>query len=79
MIKINYKDKERDVIIVNRASDNYFMLDLSEYSKEEQEFYENGFKELHNKYIADLKELGVSSNYRYFNKDKIGWIYEDAG
>ena len=73
MIKINYKDTDRDVLIINKPSDNYLMLDFSEYNKEEQEYFEDGYNKLHKQYLEDLKELGISSNYRYFNKDKITW------
>lgn len=76
--KAVYKDKVRDVLVINKPSDNYFALDLSEYSIAEQEFYAEGVKELHDEYIAKLKDLGVSSNYRYFNKDKIDWVDDET-
>ena len=74
MKTIVYKDKKRNVVVINKPTDNYFMLDLSEYPDKEREYYESGFNRIHKQYIADLKELGISSNYRNFNKDKIQWI-----
>jgi len=76
MKKIIYKDKLRDVIVINKPTDNYFMLDLSEYTKDEQEFYEDEFDKLHKAYLNSIKELGLSSNYRYFKKDKLEWADE---
>ena len=73
MKTIVYKDKKREVVVINKPTDNYFMLDLSEYDEKEREYYEAGFKDIHNDYIQRLKDLGISSNYRYFNKDKITW------
>lgn len=77
MQKIFYKDKLRDVVVINKPSDNYFMLDLSEYTREDKEHYEYEFNRIHREYLDKLKELGVNSNYRYFKEDKITWVIED--
>jgi len=74
--KIVYKDKERDVVVIAKPSDNYFMFDLSEYPESEQDFYESEYERIHSEYLDKIKELGLSSNYRYFNKEKIDWIEE---
>lgn len=75
MKQIIYKDKLRDVVVINKPTDNYFMLDLSEYSEDDKEYYETEFNLIHREYLDSLKELGVSSNYRYFNKDKTEWVW----
>ena len=76
MKKIIYKDKERDVVIIHKPSSNYLMLDLSEYSEEEQEYYERKFNDIHQEYLDAIQEVGLSSNYRYFNENKIEWMEE---
>ena len=77
MKQIIYKDKKRDVVIISKPSDNYFMFDLSEYSDEDKEYYAIEYEILHEKYLNDIKALGLSSNYRYFNKDKIEWVDDE--
>lgn len=77
-IKISYKDKVRDVVVIHKPSDNYLMFDLSEFDKSEQEYYEAQFTKLHQKYLEDIKELGLNGNYRYFNKEKIEWLDKET-
>ena len=76
--KAVYKDKERDILVINKPSDNYFALDLSEYTDEEKDFYVKNFESIHREYLEQLKDLGISSNYRYFNKDKIEWLEDET-
>ena len=78
MKKIIYKDKTRDVIVISKPSDNYFMFDLSEYPDEERDHYEAEYIKLHKEYLNSIKELGLSSNYRYFKEDKIEWIENET-
>ncbi len=75
--KIIYKEKLRNVLFINKPSDNYFAFDLSEYTQVEQDYYEKEYLALHKEYIAQIKELGLSSNYRYFNKDKIEFVDDE--
>lgn len=74
MKKILYKNKERNVIIIHKPSDSYLMFDLSEYSDEEKKYYEDKFKEVHKQYLAEIKDIGLNSNYRNFKEDKIEWL-----
>jgi len=74
MRKIKYKDKIRDVVVIHKPSDNYLMFDLSEFDKKEQEIYEEEFANIHKQYLEDIKNIGLSGNYRYFKEEKIEWI-----
>ncbi|MCP3899163.1 MAG: hypothetical protein GY707_05565 [Desulfobacteraceae bacterium] len=76
--KVVYKEKVRDVVVINKPSDNYFALDLSEYPENEKDYYEQEYLKLHDSYLKQIKELGLSSNYRYFNKDKIEFIEDET-
>lgn len=74
MKQIIYKDKLRDVVVLAKPSENYLMLDLTEYTGEEKDYYEEGYNIIHQEYLAQLKELGVYSNYRNFKEEKIQWV-----
>lgn len=78
MKKIIYKDKVRDVVVIAKPTDNYFMFDLSEYSDSEKEYYEGQFNLIHENYLAEIKELGLSSNYRYFKENKLEWVEDET-
>ena len=78
MKKIIYKEKIRDVLVISKPTNNYFMFDLSEYSDGEKEYYTDQYNELHKKYLNDIKKLGLSSNYRYFKEDKIEWLEDET-
>jgi hypothetical protein len=78
MQKIIYKDKERDVYTIAKPSDCYFMLDLTEYTEEEKDFYLSEYKRLHKEFLQAVKDVGLSSNYRNFKEDKIEWINKET-
>ena len=60
------KATERDVVVYAFASDFDSAFDLSEYNKDERDYFEEQLLELHEQFLADIKELGLSSNYRRF-------------
>jgi len=65
------KVTERDVVVYASASDFDSAFDLSEYNKDERDYFEEQLLELHEQFLADIKELGLSSNYRRFKTKNI--------
>ena len=61
----------REVFILSVPSDAYFGIDLSEFDKDEKEFYLEQLKLLHSQVDQAIKELGLSHNYRMFLKRKV--------
>lgn len=72
------KHSHRVVWPIAGPSDKYFGIDLSEFSAEEQEFLSNALDEIYSVYLAEIKGLGLGSNYRYFKEDNVSGLAKQA-
>lgn len=66
---------DREVFIISVPNDMYFGIDISEYSEEEKEAYAEALNDIYEEYNVllkeEIKQLGLSSNYRNFKADRI--------
>jgi hypothetical protein len=62
---------DRYVWEVYPASDKMLAIDLSEFDEKDRAYYVEQLKDIYETLKEDIKQLGLSSNYRYFKKDRI--------
>jgi hypothetical protein len=62
---------ERYVWEIHPASDKMLAIDLSEFDEKDRAYYVETLKDIYETLREDIKQLGLSSNYRYFKKDRI--------
>jgi len=78
-MKVTYKKLNGEVVVRNVVpigfeldEDNKVdVIDLTEYSEAEQEYYETQLLEARRKYTEHIYALGLRSNFRRFLVDKI--------
>lgn len=56
---------------IHPASDKMLAIDLSEFSEEDRNYYIEQLNDLYTCLKEDIKQLGLSSNYRYFKKERM--------
>ena len=69
--KPNGEVSERKLYVINFPSDSYFGIDLSEFSEEEQDYYNKALTELHKGVEDEIEKLGLAHNYRRFKEDRM--------
>jgi len=66
---------ERVAFVLSTPSDMYLTIDLSEFTEQEQIMYADALTEIHKEYTEgireELKQLGLSGNYRNFKAYRI--------
>lgn len=62
---------ERVVYVLKKPSDLLFGIDLSQFSPEEQKYYEKELDRLHAAFLEEIKEIGLNSCYRNFKSERI--------
>lgn len=62
------KKSHRVIWPITGPSDKYFGVDLSEFDQREREYYTQALNEIYAVYLAEIKGLGLGSNYRYFKE-----------
>lgn len=75
--KANGDESQRTVFVVSPPSDGYLTIDLSEYDKEEQDYYEGQLQAIHNEFLEEIRILGLSTNWRNFKESRISPPQED--
>lgn len=65
------KHTHRMVWPISGPSDKYFAVDLTEFDVEEREFLTQALNDIYTVYLAEIKALGLSSNYRYFKEENV--------
>lgn len=79
LIEFDYVDSKgkhshRVVYPVAIPTDKYLTLDLSEFSAEEREFLKDQLNDIYSIYMEEIRQLGLSSNYRYFKESNISGL-----
>lgn len=64
---------ERHVFVLKEPSDLMLAIDLTEYSPEERSDFEDLLEQLNQQFKDSIKEVGLASNYRNFNKNQINF------
>jgi hypothetical protein len=62
---------ERYVWEIHPASDKMLAIDLSEFDEKDRVYYIDALRDIYDTLKEDIKQLGLSSNYRYFKKERI--------
>jgi hypothetical protein len=57
--------------VLGEPSDSYFGLDLSQFPKEEREYYIQELQRVSDMMKVEISELGLDSCYRRFKEDRI--------
>lgn len=65
------KQSHRIVWPIAGPSDKYFAVDLTEFEQEEREFLTQALNDIYTVYLAEIKALGLGSNYRYFKEQNV--------
>jgi len=64
---------DRVAIVLSKPIENVMMLDVTEFSKEEQALYSEAVEEAQLMFKETIKNLGLGSQYRYFKKEGISY------
>lgn len=68
------KVTERSVIVIKEPTDSYLTIDLTEFSPDERDYYEDEYYLLEKAFQDGLRELGLSQNYRRFKRNRMSDI-----
>lgn len=69
--KENGEKSNRVVYVISSPSDMYFTIDLTEFDENERAWYIEKIKEAYENLRQEIKEIGLSTNYRNFKKHGI--------
>ena len=64
------KETSRVVYVIHPVTDTMLALDLSEFDKDEQEYYTQELTRIDDMVKQEIAGLGLRSNYRNFKKDR---------
>jgi hypothetical protein len=62
---------DRSLFVLNKPSDSYFGLDLSEFTVEERMKYNKMLKRLMESVAEEIEVMGLKHNYRRFKEERI--------
>jgi hypothetical protein len=62
---------ERSLFVLNKPSDSYFGIDLSEFSVLEQGQYNTMLERLMDSVAEEIEVMGLKHNYRRFKEERI--------
>lgn len=69
--KPNGEVSHRRGLVVQKPTDNYSILDLSEFDEEEIETYKTALEEYHNEMRILRKDLGLDEVWKNFKADRM--------
>ena len=62
---------DRNLYVLEKPSDCFFGIDLSEFSEQEQEQYQKMLGQLTDSVKTEIENMGLGTCYRQFKKDRI--------
>jgi hypothetical protein len=79
MIQFEYEKPDgskstRELFVLNKPSDSYFGIDLSEFDEEEKSKYNEMLAQLMQSVNEEIENIGLQHNYRRFKEERITGI-----
>ena len=62
---------DRLALVISPASDSYLCIDVTEYAKEDQEYYMREVEEAYKVFLQNVQDIGCASNWRRFKEKGI--------
>ena len=62
---------DRSLFVLNKPSDSYFGVDLSEFTIDEQTKYNRMLERLMESVAEEIEVMGLKHNYRRFKEERI--------
>lgn len=70
------KHSHRIVWPITKPTEDYFSIDLTEYSETERDFIQEQLNDIYAVMLEEIKQLSLDSNYRLFKSKNITNLVE---